>query len=273
MYSRKGIFGRTREAFFAPPLDATTRSIAQIGLVPTLSLLLGIPIPFNSLGAPIEEAFVGHDGTFLENLAQVSRLAALGMERFQSAYSSSTGRDLNTSTGAAQKLWEVAVKQQSSNAWAAAHDSFSSYQSESLPVYRELWTSFDMVSMGKGILVTGLSVVVLLLFAKVMLQGDVKLQPECLEFSGMSTSISLGSSAGFICSLSLRSTATESEGLIDAFVFQTALGGIIGVLIYLMKSNTGRVSLLATGTYIWPGLSILFVLSQTIGYASNSYTI
>jgi hypothetical protein len=111
MYLRKGMFGRTREAFLSSPVDATTRSVAQIDLVLTLSLLLGIPIPFNNLDAPIEGAFVGRDGTFLENLARVSRLAALGMERYQSAYSSSTGRDLNTSTAAAQKLWEL----QSSN--------------------------------------------------------------------------------------------------------------------------------------------------------------
>lgn len=35
----------------------TARSVAQVDLVPTLSLLLGLPIPFNSLGLPIPELF------------------------------------------------------------------------------------------------------------------------------------------------------------------------------------------------------------------------
>ena len=35
-----------------------TPSVAQIDLVPTLSLLLGVPIPFSSLGTIIEELFI-----------------------------------------------------------------------------------------------------------------------------------------------------------------------------------------------------------------------
>lgn len=58
MYSRKAIFGRPREEFLQPPLNATTRSVPQIDFVPTLALLLGTAIPFNSLGAPIQEAFL-----------------------------------------------------------------------------------------------------------------------------------------------------------------------------------------------------------------------
>ena len=33
------------------------RSVNQIDLVPTMSLLLGLPIPYNNLGFPIDEAF------------------------------------------------------------------------------------------------------------------------------------------------------------------------------------------------------------------------
>jgi hypothetical protein len=45
-----------------PPENATERSVRQRDIVPTLSLLLGIPIPFNSLGTPINEAFAGVNG-------------------------------------------------------------------------------------------------------------------------------------------------------------------------------------------------------------------
>lgn len=40
-----------------PQPDSPTRSISQVDLVPTLSLLLGLPIPFGSLGLPIPELF------------------------------------------------------------------------------------------------------------------------------------------------------------------------------------------------------------------------
>ncbi|BGP12429.1 hypothetical protein JCM10213_007005 [Rhodosporidiobolus nylandii] len=38
-------------------LSAPSRSVAQIDLVPTLSLLLGLPVPFGNLGLPIPELF------------------------------------------------------------------------------------------------------------------------------------------------------------------------------------------------------------------------
>ncbi|GAA6002782.1 hypothetical protein JCM10207_007675 [Rhodosporidiobolus poonsookiae] len=38
-------------------LSAPSRAVSQIDLVPTLSLLLGLPIPFGSLGVPIPELF------------------------------------------------------------------------------------------------------------------------------------------------------------------------------------------------------------------------
>src|SRR5947199_10384957 len=47
MYSRKGIFGRV-DGIKVPPKDAMERSVAQIDLVPTLALLLGLPIPYNN---------------------------------------------------------------------------------------------------------------------------------------------------------------------------------------------------------------------------------
>jgi len=61
-----------------PLLQKMPKSVdSQIDIVPTLSLLLGMPIPFNNLGSPIEEAFSGHSGRDFQNLATVNRLTAL----------------------------------------------------------------------------------------------------------------------------------------------------------------------------------------------------
>ena len=143
MYSRKGIFGRPQDMWLHPPSNAKIRPVAQVDFVPTFALLLGIPVPFNSLGAPIEEAFIGPDGNSAQNLAQVSRLAALRVERYQSIYSDSTRQGLNTSIAVARNLWETAIDSQTPKAWAAAHASFVEYQLESLAIYKSLWTAFD----------------------------------------------------------------------------------------------------------------------------------
>lgn len=50
-----------------------------LDIVSKLALLLGIPILFNSLGTPIEEPFIGRDGTSLKNLTEVSRISCLGI--------------------------------------------------------------------------------------------------------------------------------------------------------------------------------------------------
>ncbi|KAI6880635.1 hypothetical protein KC318_g18662, partial [Hortaea werneckii] len=84
MYSKKGIFGRAEDAPATPPATAKERSVGQIDLVPTLSLLLGMPVPFNNLGQPIEEAFLrSSKNPDYANMAAVSRITAAQIHRYQ----------------------------------------------------------------------------------------------------------------------------------------------------------------------------------------------
>ncbi|PAV62515.1 hypothetical protein WR25_00145 [Diploscapter pachys] len=67
------------------PLAFSSRSLQQIDLVPTLSLLLGLPIPFSNLGTVIESLFpngLRNDAIAL-NYEQIKRFA----ETYASAYS------------------------------------------------------------------------------------------------------------------------------------------------------------------------------------------
>ena len=50
-------------------------------------MLMGLPIPFNSLGSPIDEAFTGPGTPDWHGLASVNLLAFQQMERYQTAYS------------------------------------------------------------------------------------------------------------------------------------------------------------------------------------------
>ena len=97
MYSKKGIFGRApNDAGPRPPMTARQgRRVWQIDLVPTLSLLMGLPVPFNNLGTPIAEAFVGADGRDHENIARAARVTAAQINRYLQEYA--TVRNLESS--------------------------------------------------------------------------------------------------------------------------------------------------------------------------------
>ncbi|KAI8614288.1 alkaline-phosphatase-like protein, partial [Chytriomyces sp. MP71] len=61
------------------------RTLPQIDLVPTLSALLGVPIPFGNLGSVIPELFYGADG--VSGLLRVARANAVQMHTYLDEYS------------------------------------------------------------------------------------------------------------------------------------------------------------------------------------------
>ncbi|KAK0554938.1 mannose-ethanolamine phosphotransferase gpi13 [Tilletia horrida] len=136
------------------PSSLTHRSIAQIDLVPSLSLLLGLPIPFNSLGTVVPELFAGpassssspasDPGTDL--LLRALRLNAYQIRRYFKAYSSRGGspdsqsgedqedkQDMSTSEGLGgeleseiDRLWAEARRADARFAFLASSSSSSS---------------------------------------------------------------------------------------------------------------------------------------------------
>lgn len=148
MYSKK--------PFFSKPLeDYNSRTVSQIDLVPTISLLLGLPIPFNNLGFPISEAFTGPNSKKpdYENLSRVSQLA-MGqiyryMQRFGIEPDSALSGLLDTVTGPSSLgNSEIAAK-------------CKEFAEQVLEDFRSRWVQFDTSSiyMGLGLLVLTLSLV------------------------------------------------------------------------------------------------------------------
>ncbi|PQE13839.1 GPI ethanolamine phosphate transferase protein [Rutstroemia sp. NJR-2017a BBW] len=167
MYSKKGIFGRTDPAFVTPPQNAKIRPVNQIDLVPTLALLLGLPIPFNNLGRPIEEAFAGKKGNAWDNLASVARMTAAGIKRYQASYFAARGIDESTIDGSPYALWSKAEQASTSRLTKSAdvYHAFSEFQGETLRICRDLWARFDVPSMILGITILASGVLALLLYA------------------------------------------------------------------------------------------------------------
>lgn len=128
------------------------RAIQQIDLVPTLSLLLGLPIPFNNLGTVIPELFWRDpEGS---DLTHALNLNAAQIKTYLEAYRSSpSGGELDDS-------WQVLQ-----SAWAAT-ETFSSgeprwitlfnYNRVALSACRSMWAQFNPALMSLGLALLGI---------------------------------------------------------------------------------------------------------------------
>lgn len=128
------------------------RSIQQIDLVPTISLLLGLPIPFNNLGTIIPELFDRKDSSVSETL----ELNARQIKRYLDAYRASA------SGGELDGVWSDLVK-----AWSEASGAppdtrvpaLLAFSRLSLSTCRSLWAQFSLTLIGAGLIIIFTSIV------------------------------------------------------------------------------------------------------------------
>ncbi|KAL3425647.1 GPI ethanolamine phosphate transferase [Phlyctema vagabunda] len=298
MYSKKGVFGRTDPEYVAPPATAKTRPVNQIDLVPTLALLLGLPIPFNNLGSPIEEAFTGKKSIAWDNLAAVSRMAAAGIKRYQNAYYTARGMDETTIEGSPHALWGKAEQAMASSGnkdqkWKDSYTAFSAYQKETLRICRGLWARFNVPSMIIGISMLAVGVTILILFANRNAEDGSTDSALIEELDRAELELELASLAKNelpeevaqtrpIIVAALTGTAVGAlvgpvafivgvESLVHSITGGAAIGGLISVLYTELKSRNVITS--PFPTTVWGWLAVIFTVSQSIGFASNSYTI
>lgn len=294
MYSKNAIFGRTDPSFVAPPTTAKIRPVNQIDLVPTLALLLGIPIPFNNLGAPIEEAFTGAKHQLWDNLSRVSRLANAGIRRYQSAYNKQRGEEESVAVGSPHALWQQAEESVARTANARmtreTYEDLAAFQKEALRLFRAQWSRFDVRAMVWGIAIMAAGLLGLLLHASANATIPKDKQegadgPELLKISSAPTQ---GSSNRAIV---LMTTALAVLGALLGYG-----SGIISEDPSLAKIQSARTAAMA-GTFsllfcrrrayefaipnlrsiipdtAWGWFAVVFTISQSLGFASNSYTI
>ncbi|PYI00137.1 phosphoethanolamine N-methyltransferase [Aspergillus ellipticus CBS 707.79] len=273
MYSKKGIFGRTRPETALPPKFAKERFVPQIDLVPTLSLLLGMPIPFNNLGSPIEEAFIGPNGNDWKNLAAVNRLASAQIKRYQHEYATTRGADDDQESKILQ-LWQEAetswqnlprIGRPSQATLRSISESYKQYQRQTLRVCRGLWAKFDVPSMIQGVAILFAGIVLLVFYARSINADRTELTTPLLTLVGAGSGV--GAAAGALLSFSnlVEMKVAESSALM------AAAGSIVGGS-WAIFVTSGRLSV-PLPTTLWGWLSVVFTISQSVGFASNSYTI
>ncbi|KAF8129914.1 hypothetical protein EV363DRAFT_273322 [Boletus edulis] len=131
------------------------RSIQQIDFVPTISLLLGLPIPFNNLGSIIPEVF--DRGANKAGVQKALELNASQIKNYLDAYrASQSGGELDGFWSRLSESW-VATQAASS---ADSLPTLWEFTRHSLSVCRALWARFSL-----ALIIAGLTTIILAIVA------------------------------------------------------------------------------------------------------------
>ncbi|KAF5348739.1 hypothetical protein D9758_006793 [Tetrapyrgos nigripes] len=239
-----------------PGSDRPHRSIQQIDVLPTISLLLGLPIPFNNLGTVIPELF-WRDATGNELLHALELNAAQIHEYLQAYRSSSSGGELD-------EAW-----QDLESAWAATRLTDLKFEQKLTSVYdftrgalsacRSIWAQFNPLLMILGLILLGVGLLATWALYSNMSTLDYRWN-DWLEnkLQGCLRGIAVGATTGVLLFLGLGPYLQGMDAL-DCIIFAAPFASCIAVLI----SAPPKVSL--------SGVPLILLL-HALSFLSNSFT-
>lgn len=236
--------------------DATVphRGIQQIDLVPTLALLLGLPIPFNSLGTLVPEFFPG------PKLERALALNSAQVGRFLDAYrASASGGELDSVWDRLQILRAATVE--------GNLDAHVTFMRATLDACRSMWARFDSVLMVLGLVLLFVSVISSwALFSS--LGGESSEEHAAGTLGNIVRGTAAGATVGFLTFLAVGEGKMElfsSISPLNWVLFTAPLGGALAILASSIKPSTfQQVGL----SHIWSALPL--VLHAT-SFLSNSF--
>ncbi|UZJ57060.1 hypothetical protein CBS101457_006380 [Exobasidium rhododendri] len=253
------------------------RSVPQIDFVPTISLLMGLPVPFNNLGSVIPEAFGS-----LDLLLRALRINALQIHRYLEEYSM-TSQDLKSFQAEIKDAWQQALKKDAIFALAshgnrasreqALKDACSAYMAfnrTSLVRAKSIWAKFEMNKMITGLCLLFVSLATCLAVkSRAAKETDIVLVlVHLLHKSKMGAALG----AFFLASLKVVSlyaipiAVLPSLSLVEAIGVGAALGGQFA---YIVSSSPGIPWSFSSTTLIGAALPIL----HSLAFSSNSFTV
>ncbi|KAG0250824.1 mannose-ethanolamine phosphotransferase gpi13 [Mortierella polycephala] len=269
------------------------RKVTQIDLVPTLSLLLGLPIPFNNLGSVIPELFLSakNPDQAIKDLLRAMRLNAAQVATYFKSY-----RELHPTSDIALamhmefgELFERAESFIRGTAQGHRHQHtkdlvhalklYSEYLRTSLSSCKRIWAHFDvpLMAAGGGILLASC----LCLLLHITIFRSVGMPPNLERFLAGGTLLGIGS-ARYLkpLLLSLQSVKDSSLGLVDVMIFAMSAFSILGFLLSLamhIRAFAKKESWNVFKSIRWPPLSgflaCLFIFVNCLIFASNSYIV
>jgi phosphatidylinositol glycan class O len=237
------------------PLTSTTpeTQINQIDLVPTLSLLLGIPIPFNNLGTVIPSLFPASDlpRALEANAAQVKRYidhydGAMDRKTLQRAYEKINPADTTTT---------------------------HAFLDTTLAHLRTLWAQFSLPRITLGSLILGLTVPTTWCLYTTLRNARAGWAPLMREI--LHVAVYVGALAGSVVG-TVRGAYTRDPGQAIAWaVAGFAVASQVGVVVTLWRATVRSVwrDMKAGGgmSFVWMGPLVLIL--HAVSYAGNSFII
>ncbi|KAK7693011.1 hypothetical protein QCA50_002576 [Cerrena zonata] len=202
-----------------PEAEVAHRFVQQIDLVPTLSLLLGLPIPFNNLGTVIPELFWGE--ALLEQALQIN---GAQIKRYLDTYRSSpAGGELDTEWDRVESSWAAAI---SGNMTSSSMSMFTRY---ALDVCRMMWAQFNvsLMTLGLTILLSG-TVATFAVYDS--LGRIVQWEPWLDSVQRLALRWSLiGGASGLVIAFPAR-VFVKDINIVDYVLFSTALASSVQVI-------------------------------------------
>jgi phosphatidylinositol glycan class O len=259
------------------------RTTPQIDLVPTIALLMGIPIPFGNLGTVIPELFFvsdehgGVERNNVHNLLEVTRLNAKQMHRYLLEYSGKrVGGDFSLAKlsqlfNDAESSYEQFVKSPSSKKAAlSAQDikavktiyvQYVKFMRQSLQAARKIWARFDLplIVMGTAVLILSIICSILSLSTFWTIPASTSKFAYTLTGAGAIAGMILASLTGVVKSL-ISMLPFDGDSVMTLWHETLFLGStfsMLGYLIWFAWHNTSQASkseLLSTTTSDQPQL-------------------
>ena len=141
------------------------QSIHQIDLVPTISILLGLPIPYANIGGIVPSLLRGIGS--VRGMATALALNAAQVWRYFSVYSDEANRlprlsELEEQLKTAVNMFERALADDAddSNAYIQACGLFKIFLVEASELGHRVWTRFDNVGMAVGMIIVGFAALI-----------------------------------------------------------------------------------------------------------------
>ena len=233
-----------------PGAPVAHRHVQQIDLVPTLSLLLGLRIPFNNLGAVIPELFSRG-----EEYQKALRTNAVQVKRYLDTYRSSSGG------GELDSIWPKLVESWSATASATSLDeelvALQNYIRFALGACRSLWAQFNVTLM-----VLGLITLLLGLVASWVLYDQVGKINHDIESWSTKVFIRNAKAAVHIAILGAPLGFFTPVGYLDGALFGLAAGASFNLIRHLKPTLSWK---------LLQSLPLLLIL-HALAFSSNSFT-
>lgn len=247
------------------------RAVDQIDLVPTISLLLGMPVPHNNLGFPIDEVF--------GNNKDLSLASHITIEQINNLRLASSELKLEQNEKFTEKYEFISEHYskygKNKKYFADLIAEAKSFHAEFLEHCKGLWARFDLILIGLGISVMLLSLSFVLTYSRSI--PSVRVLTMSFEFIGSIIAMTL---LGIVSSISIFIVLRPSGVTLRTCLL---LGCAIGISIGFWAPIMDRFSLVWLwhqindffhyNLNVWSAMGLIMVLFHSMIFASNSYVI